>query len=238
MTKQLQSNKVRPPFGEFADKSRYNGHIPTGRYLAHVYKQHHKHIRCYLDQEVKKRGADVLYWDVSYKICKLLCQYQGEAVFKGYVTALNEVGEIRVQFYIHTDSHSQMMTALRVFKQTNAGLGLNGPRLFVTDNPSGDKQFFMEMLDLVQKQQLVYDSLSNDDTREAGLPYINDDIYDSAIIKTITMESHINEAINIMYVVMKNPWVGLDTENPVSFNGGGYIIDLGKVSLIQIWYMV
>ena len=98
ISKRLQSNKVLPPFGEFADKSRYNGHVPTGRYLAHVYKQHDTYIRCYLDKEVKKRGADVLYWDVSYKICKLLCQYQGEAVFKGYVTALNEIGEIRLQF--------------------------------------------------------------------------------------------------------------------------------------------
>ena len=130
--------KVHSLFGDFADKDKYNGAVPTGPFLAHAHKMHHGLISDHLDKEVKKRGADTLHWDASFKEAKHLCQYRGKQIFKGLITGMNGLGEVRIQFHVYTDSHDQMVTAIEAFKRTNANLGLSGPRIFVTDNPTGD----------------------------------------------------------------------------------------------------
>ena len=45
--------------------------------------------------QVKKRGAQRLHWDVSYKVEKHVAQYHGKPLYKGLLTATNEVGEAR-----------------------------------------------------------------------------------------------------------------------------------------------
>ena len=92
-------------FSKFGDKEQYNGRVPSGRYLAHVYKLYHASIRTHLNNEVKKRGAQTLHWDVSYKEAKNLCQYRGQSIYHGLVTALNEYGEVRIQFHIFSDGY-------------------------------------------------------------------------------------------------------------------------------------
>ena len=67
-------------FSKFGDKEQYNGRVPSGRYLAHVYKLYHASIRTHLNNEVKKQGAQTLHWDVSYKEAKNLCQYRGQSI--------------------------------------------------------------------------------------------------------------------------------------------------------------
>lgn len=62
--------------------------------------------------EVKKRGAEFLHWDASYKEAKHLCSYRNRPVFKGLITAMNEFGEVRIQFHIYSDSHEQMKAAI------------------------------------------------------------------------------------------------------------------------------
>ena len=96
----------------------------------------------YLDKEVKMRGGDILKWDVSYKVTRHLSKYEKQPVFKGLLTAMNELGEVRMQFFLYSDSHDQMVTALQGFNETSATLGMPGPRHFVTDNPSGDNNIF------------------------------------------------------------------------------------------------
>ena len=54
-------------FSEFVDNNGYAGFVPTGRYLQQVYKLYHGQIRNHLNNEVKKRGAERLHWDASYK---------------------------------------------------------------------------------------------------------------------------------------------------------------------------
>jgi len=83
------------PLGDFGDKLKYRGVVPTGQYLEHVYKKQHSTISNYLAKEVKKRGADMIHWDVSYKEAKHLCRYRGRPVYKGLVTGLNSTGEVR-----------------------------------------------------------------------------------------------------------------------------------------------
>ena len=90
--------------------------MPSGKYSKHVYKKLHETIPPHLSKEVKKRGATRLHWDVSYKEAKHSCQYRGRPIFKGLVTTLNELGEVQVQFHVHTDSQEQITFVLEAFK--------------------------------------------------------------------------------------------------------------------------
>ena len=145
--------------GDFGDKLKYRGTVPTGQYLGHVYKKYHSSISEHLEKEVKKRGAETIHWDVSYKEAKHLCRYRGRPVYKGLVTGLNSIGEVRFQFHIYTDSHEQMTGALQAFKRTTASLGLPDVKLFFTDNPAGDQGYFMDMLPSLEEQQNKFDAL-------------------------------------------------------------------------------
>ena len=45
------------PLSDFADKARYAGLVPSGKYLSAVYKEYSQSIKPHLNAEVKKRGA-------------------------------------------------------------------------------------------------------------------------------------------------------------------------------------
>ena len=117
-------------------------------------------IEEYLDKEVKMRVDEVLKWDVSYKVTKHLSKFKGQPVFRGLLTAMNELGEVRMQFFLYSDSHDQMVTVLQLkaFNGTNASLGMPGPQHFITDNPAGDNNFFKCLLPSLAVQQKVYNS--------------------------------------------------------------------------------
>jgi len=55
-------------------------------------------------------------------------------VFKGLVTATNEYGEIRMQFYVVTDGHDQMESAVQAFLATTSAYGQRPLDLVFTDN--------------------------------------------------------------------------------------------------------
>ena len=114
----------------------------AGHYMQTVYKKFSGSIRRYLDNEVKKRGAEILAWDASYKEAKHLARYRGEAVFKALITGTNEIGEIRVQFHVVTDGHDQMVRSLEEMRATMLMYGQIMPKLFFTEKPWDDKTFF------------------------------------------------------------------------------------------------
>ena len=95
-------------FFQFNDVWKYDGKVAKGRYLDMVYKMYNASIWCHLSNEVKNQGAERLAWDVSYKEAKHLSQYKGNPVFKGLVTVTNEIGEVRLQFHIFSESHDQI----------------------------------------------------------------------------------------------------------------------------------
>ena len=122
-------------FSGFADKSKYDGRVPTGRFLQMVYMKFHSFMRPHFDREVKKRGAKRLHIDASFKAPKHLCQYKGKAYFKALITATNECREVRLQCFSVSDSHDQLTPSLAALLNTHKELGQETPELAYSDNP-------------------------------------------------------------------------------------------------------
>ena len=99
-----------------------------------------------------------MHWDVSYKEAKHLGKYHGESVFKGLVTATNEVGEIRIQFHVVTDGHDQMLDSIQKFLQTVTEYNQAAPKILTTDNVPGDKPFLLSSFPSLQAQQDAFDN--------------------------------------------------------------------------------
>jgi len=152
--------KKRPMFSSFGNKEGYSGLVPTGNYLSHVYKLYAASSGDHLMKEVKKRGADRLHWDVSYKEAKHLGQYNGESIFRALITATNHVGEIRVQFRVVTDGHDQMTGQIETLLETLCAYGHRMPELLTTDKPADDKAFFQTTIPSLLIKQRELDTLS------------------------------------------------------------------------------
>ena len=134
----LNPNLAKTMFSQFNDNTCYDGHVPKGKYLERVYKKLMASIETHLNNEAKKRGAERLHWDASYKEAKHLGQFHGKPIFKALITATNEVGEIRVQFHVVTDGHDQMKSQIVALLDTLRVYNQPQPILLTTDKPSDD----------------------------------------------------------------------------------------------------
>ena len=109
----------------------------------------------------------------------------GKSVFKGLVTATNELGEIRLQFHIVTDGHDQMVNALREFRNTVHQYGQQMPELLFTDKPSDDYAFFREQLpSLIQKEDAL-SKFSRCVNFPTGIPSCEIDLDDVQFVETV-----------------------------------------------------
>jgi hypothetical protein len=130
-------------FSGFANKSKYDGRAPTGRYLQMVHVKFHAFVRPHFDREVKKRGAKRLHVDASFKAPKHLCQCKEKACFKALIAATNECREVRLQCFSVSDSHEQLTQSLAALLNTHKDLGQETPELAYSDNPGRDQKHLL-----------------------------------------------------------------------------------------------
>ena len=104
LARTFNSNTPAAEFSAFSDRSGYDGSVPSGKYLGDVYKKYMREIKPHFDREIKKRGAERLHWDASYKEAKHLSQYHGLPVFK--VHLLSAIRQLhRPQFHTCLPAH-------------------------------------------------------------------------------------------------------------------------------------
>ena len=115
-------------------------------------------------KEMKKRIATTLYFDVSYKEAKRLHQYKGTSIFKGLAKGTNFFDEVRLQFYIVTDLHNQMESAISVYKDLCASFGYTLPKLVFTDDSHRDKNFFYSMLPTLKDNNFTTNNNNNNNS--------------------------------------------------------------------------
>ena len=60
-----------------------------------IHKKYHCSIKNYLLTEIKKRIANILYWDTSYKESKRPTHYNDMTMLKVLVTCNNELDGVR-----------------------------------------------------------------------------------------------------------------------------------------------
>ena len=215
-------------FSLFGDKDGYCGKVPTGRYLEVARKMHHEMLRAHFDREVKKRGAERLAFDVSYKEAKSLSKYHGESIFSGLATFMNELGEVRAQHHVISDSHEQLLPSIQAFHHTTKEFGQPPLKHFSTDNPGGDKAFIMEQFPSLREEEAKYNSTEEEcapdpEPEEAGFgcyPYFP---YDPECVRVAETAGDMNDATDAMLETAKRldsgkVVLGFDTETEVELN--------------------
>jgi hypothetical protein len=226
-------NAKLTPLGDYSDELKFRGIRLTGKYLSYVYIANHNTIRPFYDKEVKKRGAESLTWDASFKEPKHLAQYHGKPIFRGLITALNEKGEIRMQYHVCTESHEQMISALQAFERTRTSLGLPGCRHVFLDNPFKEKSVFLNHLPSVMEQQEKYNNSAQQ--TETGL--LSSYPFEKLVVHKATTAPEINLKVMAMKDLI-GPYrvVGFDAEWNRLCRSNNMQYGRSKIQWIQIAY--
>lgn len=229
-------NNSSSMFSSFNDRLKYDGTVPTGRYLNQMYVREHRKVSRHMDLEVKKRTSRRLHTDVSFKEAKLLCRYKGVPVFKGLCTVTNEYGEIRLQYHVVTDGHDQLQQALAAFKKTAECYGHPNIELIITDKPRQDKLFYHGVFpSLVESERKMNEHIVELEETD-HLYKINED-------QLICLQSP--RDMQTVAIALKNELktrskkvMGLDCEWKVHTNvSSGCVTDSGSIDTIQLAYV-
>jgi hypothetical protein len=240
--KRMDATKAYSMFPKF-DNSIYGGRKTTANYFSHVFKRYEQTVAEHMSIEVKKRPCEILRWDVSYKEAKQLCRYRGGRVFRGLVTATNELGEVRLQFHVVTDGQDQMLEAIARFKRTIEAYGQAGPRYVFTDKPTEDHPFFSQQFDSVAKteEEMVKELPSivlREDQNNHDMPVCSIESADYQLLRTTT---EISQAVNLLRTHLETlkpdeRAIGFDEEHEygskIKFPPKGR----DKVALLQLGY--
>lgn len=163
-------------------------------------------------------------------------------IFKRLITDTNELGKVRPQFYVVTDSHDQMRSAIEVCKYTCKLYAHNLLNHIFTDNPYWDKGFFHEIFDsLVDYSNIsasnVFNNISTSIQNEILLIV---ELHEDQITFTFT-----NQGINSFYNALRdqlseeepiNKAMGLNCEWDIHINTSRDNIGTSKICITQISY--
>ena len=157
-------------------------------------------------------------------------------VFKGLVTATNEYGEIRIQFYVVTDGHDQMESAIQAFLATTNACGQRPLNLVFSDNPTADDEWFKSQIPSIQASQDRLDeaaSTENDGGAGAGLPSV-----DLSQVTVSRGAASINTSSAAVQSLIGNNGssaaVSIDAEWRMLKNSYGYIVGPDKMAVITV----
>jgi hypothetical protein len=179
---------------------------------------------------VKKLRADTLHWDASYKEPKHLCQHRGNALFKGLMTGVNQIGEVRLQFHVVTDSKDQVVRPLDDFLGTVEAYGQPKPRLLWTDNVVADGDFFTDKLGLPTIEEGV-------EEEESVLPIA---VVGDGECKYSNQTREINTNVEAMHCSLgpEGRVLSVDAEWAVRTDARGQVNGAGRVAVIQFAYIL
>ena len=141
------------PFSSMSDKKGYNQPFFSAAYLRTMFIRQEEERAAFCDVELKKRDSKQLYWDASFKVASLLSTAGGEPLFKALITATNEYGEIRIQFFVVTDGQDQFKYPCQKFNETVEAYGQAELDFLWTDNVGKDKAFFHQVFSSLKKKE-------------------------------------------------------------------------------------
>jgi hypothetical protein len=142
-----------------ATEERYNAFVPHATWWRRCYSKYMKSIRDHQDNEVKKRGVEVMKIDVSYKGAAKIKRVNGQKIVSGIVSLMNGYNEQRSQWYVTTDAKDQYIAPLTAMAETCAQLGHEGPRIAYVDNPA-QSGWLLDFFPSLQETQKRYDKIA------------------------------------------------------------------------------
>eukprot|EP00750_Incisomonas_marina_P022444 INCI4971.3.p1 GENE.INCI4971.3~~INCI4971.3.p1 ORF type:complete len:1284 (+),score=176.17 INCI4971.3:985-4836(+) len=223
------------PFASFGDP-KFGAKIASAKYIMSVYLKCFDRIKQHLEMEVKKRGAEELSIDASYKEAKCLAKFKGEQMFSALITATNEHREIRAQFHVVSDSHPQMKKQLQAMQSTMTMHGQPETRVVKTDNPARDKAFYLNLFPGVAERQRDLD-------RAVGIPTAPRLPKSSIAQSSINVPSSAmaaNTAVRAMASIVAaqdTPVVAIDCEWDTRKDRRGHVVWSGSVAVIQLGWI-
>ncbi|KAL0563144.1 hypothetical protein V5O48_018932 [Marasmius crinis-equi] len=128
-----------PSFGNFSDRERYGGFVPTERYLSSMLNKAVERDEPAANQHTALLEADHLSIDDSHKMVKHMVQEDGVVVHKSLWTAMTK-HFIRAQALCITKSHDERFGPLMGIANSSRVYGLSDPEIVFTDDPVKDKR--------------------------------------------------------------------------------------------------
>jgi hypothetical protein len=114
----------------------------------------------YYDLEVQRRSGYVLKIDHSFKVANHIMQRNGEKLFEGLHTMVNENEEIRSQHFVQSTSHAQLEQQLKAFYETQVANNAELPALVYTDRCCTDRPFLKKIWPSLTKETKDFEMLT------------------------------------------------------------------------------
>ena len=141
-------------YSQFSDRSKYNGAIPSGKYLQSVFLSSSMELQIYFETEVKKWPAFGLCLDVSYYAPKLLCKYRGQQIASGLLTITSTpLGLIRSRIFVNGENNEQTKPVLEAIRETQEECGHPPTKIAFADNPKQATGVIHDALPSVKEYQ-------------------------------------------------------------------------------------